>query len=133
MTAEEYIYLSKLDDISASIADALTNTSDMMDLAAIDPTLWFDVNWKVAVATQLTVVRIAAGDMREIIPSARIETCHSKLLISADYYDGYVDKFAEGMDNSNTATVKSAIDDLNAATSMLERAKDCLKNKIPDL
>ncbi len=133
MTAEEYTYITELNRISSSIAGAMENTADMMDMAAVEPALWFNVDWKMAIATQLALIRIAAGDMREMVPSNRIVPCHNEVLVAANYYDDYIDKLANGMDTNDTTAAKDAVEDLKKAVNMHQMAKDCIKKKIPGL
>lgn len=131
MTAAEYEYISSYIDSMTEMGDAFNEISDMLELASMYPNLILAEDWRIAIAAQIAIVRLANDDLRELKPSERIETCHIQLLRVADNYDDCVTKIANGIDNLDGDMLKSAVDDMETATNIYLRFQKCIDGRIP--
>ena len=110
-------YLASMSDKAMMIATAMQNLSDLLQ----NPKL-FDNNWRIMVASQMAVIRIAYQDMTKLQPPPELNEIHSAAVDAAGDCNKAMDYLASGIDNMDTEALGQAQSLIMSCSSKFEHA-----------
>ena len=103
MTNEEQSYISALQDNSITVSNAFEELSTLMN----NPQIGVD-EWTIKAATQLTIIRFAYDEVKELNPPTSLSHIHSKYNQAMSKYSEATYLIASGIDNLDSALLDEA-------------------------
>lgn len=119
--AEERAYLDKLLPEMESVSKALGGVRALCaDLRPNDST------WVLSMAANMAVIKVAAEEVRSLVPPSRFQEVHNTVLVALDGQVLSMDYLARGIDAMDVALIAQASQYLSESNVKMEEATDMM-------
>jgi len=122
MTDEEQNYISALQDNSAAVGDAFEELSALMS----NPQIGVD-EWTLKVATQLTIIRLAYDEAKELNPPTSLSHIHSRYLQAMNKYNDATYLMASGIDNLDSTLLDEASNKMEEGAQYIDETTSLIE------
>lgn len=125
ITASEQNYATTMAEHSSSVGEAMSNLSDLMG----NPQIGYD-EWTIAVATEVTIIRLLYEEAQEIEPPSSMADIHDKYVQAMWHHNRSTYLLVEGIDTLDADLIDQATSEIETGTEYLNEATELLYNFI---
>lgn len=127
LTTAECDYLAEIvNNYTTPLSGSISRFVDLTNQAASDPTLIFDSEWKIRVATELAIWSVSRDQFDSVTPPSSLAAVHDKFLDALTHLDSVGTLFAEGVDEIDPDKISQATDKMSEVTALLSEAADLI-------